>query len=65
MGGQARLIKRIPGHNMPQTFLDHLEAMTKKSGVKINLGFNLDDGNLVEFVEARGNGRKDQSHAHG
>lgn len=50
IGGQARLIKKIPGHNMPQTYLDYLEAMAKKSGVKINLGVTLDDANLDDFL---------------
>lgn len=46
LGGQARLIKKLPGQTMPQTFLDYLELQLQKLGVKINLGVELNSKNI-------------------
>lgn len=50
LGGQARLIKKLPGHTLPHTFLDYLEHQVQKRGVKINCGTELQSENLDELV---------------
>lgn len=52
LGGQARYIKMIPGHIMPQTFLDYLELQVKKHGVSLNLGQKIEPGNVDGILEA-------------
>jgi hypothetical protein len=52
LGGQARYIKKIPGHIMPQTFLDYLELQVKKHGVNLNLGQKIEPGNVDRILEA-------------
>lgn len=42
LGGQARLIKRLPGHTLPQTFLDYLELQLRKLKVQMVPGTEVD-----------------------
>jgi 2,4-dienoyl-CoA reductase-like NADH-dependent reductase (Old Yellow Enzyme family) len=51
LGGQARYIKKIPGHIMPQTFLDYLELQVKKRGVGLHLGAEIEAGNVDTVLE--------------
>lgn len=46
LGGQARLIKKLPNETMPQTFIDYLDRQLQKLGVKINLGIELTGDNI-------------------
>jgi 2,4-dienoyl-CoA reductase-like NADH-dependent reductase (Old Yellow Enzyme family) len=46
LGGQARLIKKLPGQTMPQTFLDYLELQLQKLRVKVNLGVEITSENI-------------------
>ena len=50
IGGQARLIKKISGHIMPQTFLDYLGLQIQKLGVKLNLDFELNKNNINDVL---------------
>lgn len=50
IGGQARLIKKLPGQTMPQTFLDYLDRQLQKLGVNINLEVELTDKNIYEVL---------------
>jgi 2,4-dienoyl-CoA reductase-like NADH-dependent reductase (Old Yellow Enzyme family)/thioredoxin reductase len=50
LGGQARLIKKLPSQTMPQTFIDYLDRQLQKLGVKINLGVELTDKNINEVL---------------
>ncbi len=50
IGGQARLIKKLPGQTMPQTFLDYLDRQLQKLGVKVNLNSELADKNVDELL---------------
>ena len=50
IGGQARLIKKLPGQAMPQTFLDYLERKLQKLDVKVNLGVELTGNNIEEVL---------------
>ncbi len=49
-GGQARLIKRILDHTMPQTFLDYLENQVRKLGVKIHFGAEITEATIDEVL---------------
>ena len=51
LGGQARYIKKIPGHIMPQTFLDYLELQVKKHRVDLQLGTEIDSANVDAILE--------------
>ena len=51
LGGQAKYIKNIPGHIMPQTFLDYLELQVKKHGVSLNLGTEISAENVAGILE--------------
>jgi 2,4-dienoyl-CoA reductase-like NADH-dependent reductase (Old Yellow Enzyme family)/thioredoxin reductase len=50
LGGQARLIKKLPGQTMPQTFIDYLERQLQKRGVKVNLGQELTAVNIDSII---------------
>jgi 2,4-dienoyl-CoA reductase-like NADH-dependent reductase (Old Yellow Enzyme family)/thioredoxin reductase len=50
LGGQARLIKKLPSQTLPQTFLDYLDNQLQKRGVKVNLGIELTDKNIDEVL---------------
>lgn len=50
IGGQARLIKNILDHTMPQTFLDYLDNQMRKLGVKVNLGVEINEQNVDELL---------------
>lgn len=50
LGGQARLIKKLPGHTMPQTFLDYLDRQVHKLGVTIHLKTEIHSGNIDDLV---------------
>jgi 2,4-dienoyl-CoA reductase-like NADH-dependent reductase (Old Yellow Enzyme family) len=50
LGGQARLIKKLPSQTMPQTFIDYLDRQLQKLGVKVNLGVELTDKNIDEVL---------------
>ena len=51
LGGQARYIKAIPGHIMPQTFLDYLELQVKKHRVDLQLGTEISSENVDAILE--------------
>ncbi|NLW35968.1 MAG: FAD-dependent oxidoreductase, partial [Syntrophorhabdus aromaticivorans] len=50
-GGQARLIKNILDHTMPQTFLDYLNNQVRKVVVKINFGTEITEANIDSVLE--------------
>jgi 2,4-dienoyl-CoA reductase-like NADH-dependent reductase (Old Yellow Enzyme family)/thioredoxin reductase len=50
IGGQARLIKKLPNETMPQTFLDYLDRQLQKLGVKVNLGVEITSENIDEVL---------------
>jgi pyruvate/2-oxoglutarate dehydrogenase complex dihydrolipoamide dehydrogenase (E3) component len=50
IGGQARLIKKLQGHTMPQTFLDYLDRQVNKLGIKLCLGTNITNENIDEVL---------------
>lgn len=51
LGGQARLIKKLPGHTAPQTFLDFLSAQLKKQNVPIHLGQTITQENIDALLD--------------
>ena len=50
IGGQARLIKKLPGHTLPQTFLDYLDMQIKKLDVSLHLGTEIHGENIDEVL---------------
>lgn len=46
IGGQARIIKRLPGHTAPQTFLDYLSGRLQKQNVPIHLNHEITAENI-------------------
>ncbi len=50
IGGQARLIKKLPSQTLPQTFLDYLDRQLQKLGVKINLNSELTEENIDDVL---------------
>jgi 2,4-dienoyl-CoA reductase-like NADH-dependent reductase (Old Yellow Enzyme family)/thioredoxin reductase len=50
LGGQARLIKKLPSETMPQTFLDYLDRQLQKLGVKVNLESEITSQNIDEVL---------------
>lgn len=50
IGGQARLIKKLPSQTMPQTFLDYLDRQLQKLGVKVNLEVEITNKNIDEVL---------------
>ena len=51
IGGQARLIKKLPGHTAPQTFLDYLAGQLKKLNVPVHLGHKITQENIDEVID--------------
>jgi 2,4-dienoyl-CoA reductase-like NADH-dependent reductase (Old Yellow Enzyme family)/thioredoxin reductase len=50
LGGQVRLIKKLPGMTLPQTFIDYLDRQLQKLGVKVNLGVEINSGNIDQIL---------------
>jgi NADPH-dependent 2,4-dienoyl-CoA reductase/sulfur reductase-like enzyme len=50
LGGQARLIKKLPGHTMPQTFLDYLDRQVHKLGVTIHFETEIHSKNIDDVL---------------
>lgn len=50
IGGQIRLIKKLPSQTMPQTFVDYLDHQLQKMGVKINLETEITGKNIDEVL---------------
>lgn len=50
LGGQVRLIKKLPSMTLPQTFIDYLERQAQKAGVKVKLGVELNSNNIDEVL---------------
>jgi len=50
IGGQARLIKKLPNHTMPQTFLDYLDRQLQKLDLKLNMRADLNRNNIDEVL---------------
>lgn len=51
LGGQARLIKKLPGHTAPQTFLDYLSGQLQKQNVPIHLGRDITQENIHSLID--------------
>jgi 2,4-dienoyl-CoA reductase-like NADH-dependent reductase (Old Yellow Enzyme family) len=51
LGGQARYIKKIPGHIMPQTFLDYLELQVNKHRINLQLGTEVNFDSIDAILE--------------
>jgi 2,4-dienoyl-CoA reductase-like NADH-dependent reductase (Old Yellow Enzyme family) len=50
VGGQARLIKKILNHNLPQTFLDYLDRQMQKFDVKVKFNAEITAENIDDIL---------------
>jgi pyruvate/2-oxoglutarate dehydrogenase complex dihydrolipoamide dehydrogenase (E3) component len=50
LGGQMKLIRRLPSQTFPQTFVDYLDRQLQKLGVTINMGTEINENNVDEIL---------------
>jgi 2,4-dienoyl-CoA reductase-like NADH-dependent reductase (Old Yellow Enzyme family)/thioredoxin reductase len=50
IGGQMRLIKKLPSQTYPQVFVDYLNRQLQKRAVKLNLNTEITDQNIDDIL---------------